>query len=194
MPDEPSRWRHVTARWSGLKIRLAEWSGIRWVRLTALGLSIPVLICCFALGYYYVSFARLLDARLHGERSTVLPRVFARPLELRRGQSLTAAQLVDRLNDLGYAQRTMFDQPGEFIVGSGDVTIIPRGPEFKGQSVRVVFQRPAPSGKANGFHYFTSSLHASRYSKTAWEDHGADTCSRRQTRPVSPGDFLPRAG
>ena len=98
----------------------------------------------FALGYYYVSFARLLDARLSGERSTVLPRVHARPLELRRGQSLTEQQLVDRLNDLGYAQRTMFDRPGEFVIGKGDVTIMPRGPEFKGQSVRVVFQRPTP--------------------------------------------------
>ena len=97
----------------------------------------------FATGYYYVSFARLLDARLHGERATVFPQVFARPLELRRGQSLTEAQLVDRLNDLGYAQRTMFEKPGEFVIGSGDVTIMPRGAEFKGRSVRVVFQRPA---------------------------------------------------
>ena len=53
------------------------------------------------------------------------PRVYARPLELRRGQSLTEQQLVDRLNDLGYAQRTMFDRPGEFVIGSGDVTIMP---------------------------------------------------------------------
>ena len=101
----------------------------------------------FAFGYYYVSFARLLDERLSGERATVLPRVFARPLELRRGQSLTEGQLVDRLNDLGYAQRTTFEKPGEFVIGTGDVTIVPRGPEFKGQSIRVVFQRPQPRAR-----------------------------------------------
>jgi penicillin-binding protein 1B len=105
---------------------------------------------CLALGYYYVSFARILDERLHGERSTVLPRVYARPLELWRGQSLTEQQLVDRLNDLGYTQRTMFEKPGEFVIGAGDVTIMPRGQEFKGKSVRVVFRRPpAPNARAS---------------------------------------------
>jgi penicillin-binding protein 1B len=127
-----------------MKVRLAAWWKLRWVRLAALGLAIPTVLLFFAVGYYYVSFAKVLDDRLNGERSTVLPRVYARPLELRRGQSLSLRQLVDRLNDLGYAERTMFEKPGEFVVGEGDVTIIPRGPEFKGQSVRVVFQRPAP--------------------------------------------------
>ena len=127
-----------------LRIRIKAWWRPKWVRLAAVGLAVPAVLFCFALGYYYISFARLLDERLHGERSTVLPRVHARPLELRRGQSLTEQQLVDRLNDLGYAQRTMFDRPGEFVIGSGDVTILPRGAEFKGQSVRVVFRRPVP--------------------------------------------------
>jgi penicillin-binding protein 1B len=116
----------------------------------AVALAVPTVAVCFALGYYYVSFARILDERLHGERSTVLPRVYARPLELWRGQSLTEQQLVDRLNDLGYAQRTMFEKPGEFVIGSGDVTIVPRGPEFDGKSIRVVFRRPPdPRAKPN---------------------------------------------
>ena len=42
----------------------------------------------------------------------MLPRVFARPLELRRGQSLTDRQLIDRLNDLGYAQRANAREAG----------------------------------------------------------------------------------
>jgi penicillin-binding protein 1B len=128
----------------GFKIRVSAWWRLKWVRLTAIGLGIPAVLFFFALGYYYVSFASLLDARLRGERSTVLPRVHARPLELRRGQSLTERQLVERLNDLGYAERTMFERPGEFVIGTGDVTIMPRGAEFKGQSVRVVFRRPTP--------------------------------------------------
>ena len=106
-------------------------------------MAIPLLLLAAATGYYFVVFSRLLDARLHGERSTVLPRVFARPLELRRGQSLTDRGLTDRLNDLGYAQRAKPEHPGEFTVGAGAVTLIPRGAEFKGQVVRVVFQKPS---------------------------------------------------
>jgi penicillin-binding protein 1B len=119
------------------------------VRLTVLALSIPLVISCFVAGYYYVRFARLLDARLHGERQTVLPRVLARPLELRRGQSLTDRQLIDRLNDLGYAERAAAEKVGEFSVGAGAVVIRPRGAEFKNQIVRVLFDRPgAPDVRA----------------------------------------------
>ena len=115
---------------------------VPWVRRTALVLSVPFVLLCFVTGYYYVSFARLIDARLHGARDTVLPRVFARPLELRRGQSLTDRQLVDRLNDLGYAQRPQVEKPGEFAVATGVVSIISRAPALNNQVVRVVFQRP----------------------------------------------------
>ena len=98
--------------------------------------------------YYYVSFARLIDQRLHGERDRVLPRVFARPLEIRRGQSMSNRQLIDRLNELGYAQRPKVEKPGEFTDGGSAVSIIPRGAEFKGEIVRVGFERRAPDPKA----------------------------------------------
>lgn len=125
-----------------LRIRLKMIRRKRWVRWTALALSIPTVILCFVATYYYVSFARLIDARLHGERDRVLPRVFARPLELRRGQSMTDAQLVDRLNDLGYAERTNLEKPGEFTIEPGAVAIYARGEEFKDRVVRVVFRKP----------------------------------------------------
>ena len=127
-----------------VRIQVAWWWRQRWVRYAALALSIPLVLLCGAAGYYYVSFARVIDARLHGERDRVLPRVLARPLELRRGQSLTERQLIDRLNDLGYAQRGKVENAGEFAVGGGTVAIKPRLRELKGQVVHVVFQKPAP--------------------------------------------------
>ena len=94
------------------------------------------------LGYYYVAFSRQIEARLHGERERVLPRVFARPLELRKGQSIGAAQVVDRLNDLGYAQRSAVERPGEFAVTAGAVSLIPRGGNRTGQRIRIAFEQP----------------------------------------------------
>src|SRR5205085_4158933 len=123
-----------------LTIRIAKLWRRRPVRLAVLAALFPAIALFFAAGYYYVSFARLIDARLHGERDRVLPRVFARPLELRRGQSLTDRELVDRLNDIGYAERTQPDKPGQFSIAAGAVTIVPRSPELKGQCVRVLFQ------------------------------------------------------
>ncbi len=127
-----------------LTVRIASWWRHRWVRVTAAVLAVPLVALCFATAYYYVSFARLIDARLHGERDRVLPRVLARPLELRRGQSMTERQLVDRLNDLGYAERARAEKPGEFAMATGAVAIRPRVPALEGQLVLVVFQRPAP--------------------------------------------------
>ena len=49
--------------------------------------------------YFYVSFGGLIDERLHGERELTLPRVYARPVTLRRGQLLSEDDLVARLND-----------------------------------------------------------------------------------------------
>ncbi|MCC7418130.1 MAG: PBP1A family penicillin-binding protein [Acidobacteria bacterium] len=118
------------------------------MRLTAAALAVPAIVLSFAAGYSYIRFARLLDERLHGERVRALPRVFARPLELRRGQAMTEPQLVDRLNDLGYAQRPTLVRPGEFTIETGAVAIYARGDAFKDRVVRVVFQKPAPPARA----------------------------------------------
>src|SRR4051812_14859413 len=100
----------------GVRFRVAAIGRRRWVRIAATVVSVPLVVLCFAIGYSYVSFARTIDDRLHGERERILPRVFARPLELRRGQALSGRQLIDRLNDLGYAQRDEPAKPGEFAV------------------------------------------------------------------------------
>jgi penicillin-binding protein 1B len=136
------------AKGKRLRIRVVATWRKGWVRLVALALAIPTVILCGLATYYYVRFSYLIDARLHGERATTFPRVFARPLELRRGQALTDRQLIDRLNDLGYAQRTAIGKPGEFTTGTGVVALMARAPELKGQIVRVVFQRPDVRPKA----------------------------------------------
>ena len=71
------------------------------------------------------SSAGSIDERLHGERERVLPRVYARPLELYRGQALGEQQLVDRLNDLGYAERAVSRRTGEFAIGRDAIVADP---------------------------------------------------------------------
>jgi penicillin-binding protein 1B len=120
----------------------------RWVRLTAMAVFVLGVFTCGMLIYYYVTFSRLIDESLHGERDKTFPQVFARPLEIYRGQSLTNQQLIDRLNDLGYSQRPKPEKPGEFSVTGGTVSIVPRPPEFKGQVVQVGFSAAVPATPA----------------------------------------------
>jgi penicillin-binding protein 1B len=131
----------------GVRLRIAGIGRRRWVRVVAAVTAVPLVVLCFAISYYYVSFANTIDRRLHGERERVLPRVFARPLELRRGQAMSERQLIDRLNDLGYAEREAPNKPGEFAVGAASVAIRGRTAELTDRIIRVSFQRPVPAVK-----------------------------------------------
>jgi penicillin-binding protein 1B len=110
--------------------------------------AVVSLVVGAALVYYYVSFARIIDTRLHGERERSLPRVYARPLEVRRGETLSAPELIARLNDLGYAQRAAAQAPGEFAIVRNAVLITPRTGDFRGKTIRATF--PAPPVRRAG--------------------------------------------
>ena len=124
--------------------RLAFLRGRSWKFYAALAVGIPALLLAIFVGYFYVQFSRVIDARMHGEFQRTDPRIFARPLVIRRGQRITLAQMIDRLNDLGYAQRPKVDQPGQFAIGRDALAIIPRGGDQIGKTVRLVFAPVTP--------------------------------------------------
>ena len=126
--------------------RLAFLKGRGWKFYVALGIAIPFLLISAVIVYYYISFSRLIDARMHGEFQRTDPRIFARPLEIRRSQRITEPQTVDRLNELGYAQRATVERPGEFAVGQNALVVIPRGGERAGETLRFAFAAPGKTG------------------------------------------------
>jgi penicillin-binding protein 1B len=119
--------------------RLIKLSARKWKLYVLVALAGPCLVLMTVVGYYYVIFSRMIEARMHGEMQRVDPRVFARPFEIRRGQSVSPHQFVDRLNELGYANRARAEQAGEFTIGRDAIVIIPREGNRTGQTVRVVF-------------------------------------------------------
>jgi penicillin-binding protein 1B len=136
-----------------LKVKRPSRGGWRkrgWKFYLAVGVGLPLLLLSLVTVYYYVTFARMIDARLHGEFDRADPRIFARPFEVRRGQSISVQQLVDRLNDLGYAHRAKVGQPGEFTVGREAIAIMPREGTHKGKLLRIVLgargQQQDPTG------------------------------------------------
>jgi penicillin-binding protein 1B len=116
----------------------------RWWLILAVVFGLPGLIATAMLGYTYARFSSLIDSRLHGQLERVLPRVYGRPLEVRRGQALGERQFVDRLNDLGYAERPNTEKPGEFTVADNTVTIRPRSGAGAGKVYRATFNKPIP--------------------------------------------------
>ena len=97
----------------------------------------PLLVLGVGLLLLYRSVAVEVDARLAGLYDRVAPRVYARPFVLRNGQSLTAQELDDRLDDLGYTRKERATQSGEFDIRPAEVRLVPRGGTAEGQVVRV---------------------------------------------------------
>jgi penicillin-binding protein 1B len=110
-----------------------------WKLYVLVALGGPLLVLSAILGYYYVAFSKMIDARISGELQRVDPRVFARPFELRRGQSTSQLELIERLNELGYSHRARAEQPGEFTIGRDTLVFIPRDGDRHGRTVRIVF-------------------------------------------------------
>jgi penicillin-binding protein 1B len=131
------------------RLRLRFLLGRSWKFYAALAVGIPLVLFLSVVTYYYVGFSRLIDARMHGEFQRTDPRIFARPLTVRRGQRITEPQMIDRLNDLGYAQRGVAERPGEFAIGRDALVVIPRGGDRAGETVRFTFA-PATKAAASG--------------------------------------------
>ncbi|MFI5177082.1 MAG: PBP1A family penicillin-binding protein [Vicinamibacterales bacterium] len=137
-PGLPARRRSR----SGLRIRPA--GGRRsWLRLVLVALAVLVLIGTAVGGFYWVKYGRLIDSKLGGEQRPV-PRIFGRAFALHPGAALSPAQLVQRLNDVGYAERPKVEGPGEFSVQGNSVTIgvRPVG-QARPQTVKADFSRGA---------------------------------------------------
>jgi penicillin-binding protein 1B len=131
---------------AGWRIRLAR---VRWPaflapykRPIAIALGVSCAIMIGAGAYLYVSYGRIIDARLHGERDRATPRVFARPLTLQIGQSLSQTELVARLNDIGYAQRARVERVGDFAIDRSSIVLLSRGGDQAGKVVTVAFPEP----------------------------------------------------
>jgi len=101
---------------------------LRLVLILLTAVTLPVVIGCSVVIYYYLKFNVMVDRRLHGERWQVPARLYARPLVLRPGLPMTVQGLVDVFNGLKYEEKEEVPAaPAEFAVGARTVTFTPRG-------------------------------------------------------------------
>jgi penicillin-binding protein 1B len=119
-------------------------------RRIMIGLGVTGVAMLGAVVYLYVSYGRIIDARLHGERDRAIPRIFARPLALQVNQNMSQAELVARLNDVGYAQRARAERPGDFAIDRHRVLLLSRTGDQAGRLVTVAFPEPPPPPRKKG--------------------------------------------
>ena len=136
---------------AGWRIRLPRfrWPAVlaRYRRRITIALGLAAVVMLGVVTYLYVSYGRIIDARLHGERDRAVPRIFARPLTLQTGQNMTQAELIGRLNDVGYAQRSRVERTGDFAIDRSSIVLLSRGGDQAGKLVTVSFPDPPVSRK-----------------------------------------------
>lgn len=120
-----------------LRVRLARLpSPVRYALIAAVALAGLATVVVVGL---WITYGRQIDRRLAGEQHAV-PGIYGRPFELRQGQALSPAQFVQRLNDVGYAQRDAADSPGEFDLGERLVHVVTRAlTDAPSRTVAVTF-------------------------------------------------------
>jgi penicillin-binding protein 1B len=102
---------------------------LRLVLILLTAVTLPVVIGCSVLIYYYLKFNVMVDRRLQGERWQVPARLYARPLVLKTGMPMTVRSFVNVLNGLKYEEKDDIPAaPGEFAVGAKTVTFTARAP------------------------------------------------------------------
>jgi 1A family penicillin-binding protein len=134
----PPRTRRAPRR---LRLALSE-PRRRWLT-AALAAGALVLVGGLAVAtYYWIHDARLIVATLGGEQRPV-PRIFGRPFDVRPGEVLSPAGLVQRLNDIGYAERPKAAGPGEFALAPPNAVVLVSRPADGSppRAIRVEFSR-----------------------------------------------------
>ncbi len=134
-----------SARGSGRRFRIRLPKG-GWRVWLGVALLVPVLLACAMLGYYYVTFSRMIDERLNAEREFTVPRVYARPFQVGPGDAISLRQMIDRLNDLSYASRPVAGAPGEFTFSREAIVLVPRAGSLAGRTVRLTFAGTPEAG------------------------------------------------
>jgi penicillin-binding protein 1B len=97
----------------------------RWFRYLLMAAGAMAVVLLGVTIYLWISYGRVIDRKLAGEQRPV-PRIFGRPFEVTAGQGLSPAQFLQRLNDVGYAERPKAAVPGEFDVTPLAVTVVTR--------------------------------------------------------------------
>lgn len=103
------------------------------------------LVFALALAAYCVYLDNIVRSQFEGKRFALPARVYARPLEIFPGKTLTLAELRRELDLLGFARVAQVRGPGEYLSASAHVVLQSRPFEFwdgpqNSQQVRVSFR------------------------------------------------------
>ena len=122
-----------------MQIRIGWGSWGSRLGLILLGSAIFLIVVATGLGtYYWISYGRMIDLRLSGHIQQTTARIYATPLRIYTGESLTVADLANHLQRAGYSELDVSGTPGRYVLHGSEIEIRPSGESYFGAKNRLV--------------------------------------------------------
>jgi penicillin-binding protein 1B len=125
-----------------LKIRLGRGFWTSKIGLTLLGTALGIFVIGAGIcTYYYISFGRMIDARLSGQIFQNTSRVYGAPQKIFTGETMKPGDLASYLLRAEYSESDIDGSPGQFHAGKDFVEIRPSSDSYfnGGNGLRVDF-------------------------------------------------------
>ena len=105
-----------------------------------LGIAIFLFLVATGIGtYYWISFGRMIDLRLSGHVQQTTARIYAAPMRIYSGETLSAADMANHLQRAGYSELDVPGTPGRYILHGNSVEIHPLNESiFEGKNRLIV--------------------------------------------------------
>ena len=122
-----------------MRIRISQGFWASRFGLVLLGATLFLLLTftCVAT-YYWISYGRMIDLRLSGHMQQTTARIYAAPMRISTGQTLTAGELANHLQRAGYSELDVPGTPGRYILHGSEVEIRPSSESYFGGQNRLV--------------------------------------------------------
>src|SRR5713226_5535357 len=88
--------------------------------------------------YYWISYGRMIDLRLSGHIQQTTAKIYAAPLRIYTGESLTLAEMANHLQRAGYSELDITGIPGRYVLHGNEIEIRPSSESYFGAKNRLI--------------------------------------------------------
>ena len=122
-----------------MRIRIGRGFWLSRIGLAVLGTAIFLLLIVAAVTtYYWISYGRMIDLRLSGHIQQTTARIYAAPMRISAGETLTAGELANHLQRAGYSELDVPGTPGRYVPHGNEIEIRPSSESYFGGKNRLV--------------------------------------------------------
>jgi penicillin-binding protein 1B len=116
-----------------LRIRIGRGFWGSRLGLVLLGTAIFLLLVVAGIGtYYWISYGRMIDLRLSGHIQQTTARIYAAPMRIYTGETLSVSDMANHLQRAGYSELDVSGTTGRYVLHGNEIEIRPSSESYFG--------------------------------------------------------------